>query len=92
MNLSPLDYLLIALAGWRLAYFITSERGPFRAAERLRTLAPLGGLTTCLKCASFWTAALCFVLWTTVLQPVVIVLALSAAGLMLASFSGVQHG
>lgn len=92
MNLNPFDFLILALATWRLAYFITSETGPFGSAAWLRQVAPLGGLTTCLKCASFWMALAAYLLWMTPLQPVVIVLAVSGAGLMLASYTGVNHG
>lgn len=91
MNLSLLDFLLIAIATWRLAYLITSESGPFDIALRFRTRFPLGGLTTCLKCASVWTAIACYLLWLTPLQPVVWVLAVSGGALMLASYTGVNH-
>ena len=56
MDLSWLDFLLLALFCWRAAHLITSESGPFNLAARFRTRFPLGGLTTCLKCASVWTA------------------------------------
>lgn len=91
MTLTATDLLIIALATWRLSYFITSEIGPFGVAAWVRKVAPLGGLTTCLKCASFWTALACFLLWLTPLQPLVWVLAAAGAALMLASYSGVSH-
>lgn len=89
--MSLLDLLILGLAAWRLAHLITSESGPFNLAGRFRSRFPLGGLTTCLKCASVWTAAIVFLLGMTPLYPLVWVLAISAASLMLASFSGVQH-
>jgi hypothetical protein len=89
--MNPLDLLILALATWRLAYLVTSEKGPFDIALRFRTRFPLGGLTSCLKCASLWCAAVLFVLGLTPLYPVVWVLAVSGAALMLASFSGVAH-
>lgn len=92
LNLNALSLLVLALATWRLAYLITSERGPFNLAGRFRERFPLGGLTTCLKCASIWTAVGCYLLWLTPLQPLVWLLAVSGAALMLASYTGVNHG
>lgn len=89
--MSWLDYVIIALATWRLAYFIAREDGPWLIAQRIRARFPLGGLTSCLYCASFWTGALAFGLWLTPLQPIVVILALSGAALMLASYTGVNH-
>lgn len=83
-----LDLFILALASWRLAYFVTKEAGPFRIAARLRERVALGGLLTCLYCASFWTSAACLLLWFTPLYIVVIVLAISAFGLMLAKWTG----
>lgn len=93
--MTPLSLLLIALFCWRTAYFITSESGPFDSATKLRAALPLGGMLTCLRCASVWTALLGFLLWTfggQVGQAIVTVGALSGAALMAASYSGVGHG
>lgn len=89
--MDALEFLIVALAGWRAAYFITKESGPFRIAARLRQRWPLGGLTRCLYCASVWTAAAAYGIWLTPLSPIVFVLALSAAGLMLANFTGMTY-
>ena len=83
--------LMIGLAGWRLAFFITREEGPWRIAERLRNRFPLGGATSCVYCASFWTTLLMAALWLNGLSFVVLVFAASAAGLMLAVYSGAQR-
>lgn len=89
-----LSTLVMAVATWRLAYMLVYEDGPFRAFDRLREKTDLGGLLSCVKCSSIWTAALILVLWYMggVAQAFVLVLALSGAGLMLASFSGADRG
>lgn len=87
-----LDLIILALAAWRLAYFVTREQGPWRIAERFRNKFALGGLSTCLYCASFWTSILVLLLSFTPLHIVNLILAIGAAGLMLASYTGVNHG
>lgn len=87
-----LDLLILALAAWRIAYFVTRESGPFSFMSRLRDKYALGGLLTCIYCASVWTAALVFILSFTPLHVVNVVAAISGAGLMLASYTGVNHG
>lgn len=94
MSLNWLDLLLLALFCWRTAHLIASESGPFNLMGRFRSRFPLGGLTTCVKCASVWTAALGWLLWTfgsEAGQAVVIVGAVSGAALMLATYTGVAH-
>lgn len=85
-----LDWLLIALATWRLSFMVAHESGPWRVFERLRTRYPLGGLTNCMRCLSVWIAAFLFVTYD-VLQPAVIILAISGAALMLHSYTGAGH-
>lgn len=99
------DLLIIALAAWRLAYMLTSEDGPLAVFKRARDtlmkramnndydLQPgtWGALFSCVYCMSIWTGAVCYGLWFTPLQPVVIVLAVSAVGLMLASYTGLMR-
>lgn len=87
------DLLVLALAAWRLAYLLVREDAPWRVFARLRTRFPLGGLLDCVYCASIWTAAGMMLLWNIggVGQVFVVVLAISGAGLMLATFSGVAY-
>ena len=89
--MQPLDVLLVALATWRLAYFVSSESGPFAFMQRLRAKNDLGGLLTCPKCVSIWAAGLMVFLVFTPLVFVVWVFAVSGAALMLASYSGANH-
>jgi hypothetical protein len=86
------DLLIIALAAWRLAYLLTKESAPFNLMGRFRTRYPLGGLLTCIYCASVWTALLCMGLYLTPLAPVVWIFAISGGALMLASWTGANHG
>ena len=90
-QLSFLDLIVLSIATWRLAYFATREKGPFAIARRLRDRFPLGGLSTCTYCASFWCAALWLILWFTPLVPIVYIFALSGAALMLGSYTGVNR-
>lgn len=90
-SLTALDIAVLALATWRLSYAITKEKGPFAVFATLRERLPLGGLTTCLKCASFWIAFVLLVLYATPLRVVVIVFALSGLALMLGAYTGASH-
>lgn len=92
MPISILDLLILACATWRLAYFVARESGPFGSAKFIRERLPLGGLTTCIKCASFWTALLMLVLYVSPLRVIVLVFAVSGAALMIASYTGANHG
>lgn len=89
--MSVFELFVIALAGWRLGYFVTHERGPFGVMLSLRNKTTIGGLLTCIKCAIFWTVALMYGLILTPLAPIVYVFAASGTALMLASYTGVYH-
>ncbi len=87
-SLTALDIALIACAVWRLSYAITKEKGPFAVFTKLRERLPLGGLTTCIKCAGWWAALLMVILYVTPLRVVVVVFGVSGLALMLASYTG----
>lgn len=73
--ISGLELLVIALAGWRLAYLVTNEDGPANVFGWLRRrLGPsewgaevkpgsLDKLVSCVYCMSFWTAAAMALAW-----------------------------
>lgn len=91
-----LDLILIAIATFRLAWFFTRESGPWGVAASIRKTTTLGGLLDCWKCATFWTAALCLILWyTPALQPIgaalVIVFAVSGAAILVTHWTGANH-
>lgn len=95
LNLSLLDLLVIALAAWRLAYFIAKDYAPFGLMDKLRKRyvkdRTKPTVLTCIYCSSIWAALVMLALWFTPLQVVVWVFAVSAAALMLGSYSGVSQ-
>ena len=88
MNFNPFEFLILALATWRTAHLLVKEDAPFRLMVRIRARTTLGGLLTCVKCASVWMAALMLALWFTPLAWLVWIAAISGAALMLASYTG----
>ena len=91
MVISTLDLLVIALSAWRLAFMLVKEEGPFHIFERARARFALGGLLTCVYCASVWTAALSWGLLQTSLAPIIYILAASGLALMLQRYVGFDH-
>lgn len=95
---SLLDVLILMLATWRTAHLLTSEDAPFRLMARIRERTTLGGLLTCIKCASVWTAALLLWFYSAFIQPLslaefmLLIPAVSGGALMLASYTGVNRG
>lgn len=89
--MSPLDLIIIALATFYLAYSLTLLEGPFKAFVKLRFWLPLGGLTQCIYCMALWVGALCYVLYNTTLQPVVVVLAIAGLGMVIYRYTGANH-
>ena len=91
--MNALDLLIVSLAAWRLAYLIVREDAPFRVMARLRARTTLGGLLTCIYCCSIWSAGGALILYQAggVWQMIVFVLSVSAAALMLASYTGVNR-
>lgn len=89
--MNPFEFVVIAAACWRTAHLLVYEEAPFRLVARIRERTTLGGLLSCMKCASVWTAALMLALWFTPLQPMVWIAAISGGALMLASYTGANH-
>ena len=90
--MQPLDLIILALAVWRLSYLIIKEDAPFKLMKRFREKHPNWGVFNCLYCASIWTALFWLLVWQVpALHPLVWVFAISGAGLMLSSYSGVNH-
>ena len=84
-----LEFLLVALATWYLAYAITSTHGPFKVFERIRKFTTLGGLLDCPICLSPWLALLMLVVPFGV---GIIALALAGAAMLLHGFTGWRFG
>lgn len=90
--MSITDLLIISLATWRLAYFISKENAPFDAMKRLRERFPLGGGTACIYCVSVWMAILSWLVMQTPLYPLVYIAAISGGAMMLWRYTGGEHG
>lgn len=92
---TPLDLLILALATWRLAYFIARDHAPFGVMTWLRKRyapdADKPSILNCIYCSSIWAALVVLVLWFTPFQPVVWLLAVSGAALMLGSYTGASQ-
>jgi hypothetical protein len=71
-SVSPVDFVLLALATWRLTSLLVQEEGPWGIFVKLRYalgvrydehsvaygLTTLAALFTCMWCASVWTGAI----------------------------------
>lgn len=89
MNL--LDFLILAAATLYLSFALTKTHGPFHLFEKARERFPLGGLTTCIVCASPWVAALCYGLLLTPLKPLVFVFAVAGLAMFAAFYNGMAQ-
>ena len=94
--ISLTDLLILALATYSMAWFVTRESGPFGLAAALRGVTTLGGLLDCWKCAAFWCGLLLLLCWYwAALQPVgvwfVALWAVRGGAVMLASWTGANH-
>ena len=90
-DLALLDLVLLALATWYVAEVVTHQDGPFGVFDWLRRRFPLGGLTSCIVCASFWAALVLFVVHWRIAPVVTWVFAAAGLALMLRSYTGVRH-
>jgi hypothetical protein len=89
------EFLLLALASWRLASMLIYETGPFAVFDRLRAAANrlgAGGVFACIWCMSVWVAGAAVLLYhiaPTMLTITAIWLALSAAIVFIDN--GIEH-
>ena len=99
MGFTILDYLVMAVATWRVSAIITEEHGPFGVFkwirhETLRRLASNGKcditLVACIKCASVWVALLVLLAYS-FFPEVVWCFSISGMALFLRSYTGVSH-
>ena len=88
--MQALDLLILALATWRLAYFATKESGPWGVMATVRAVSTLGGLLTCIYCASVWTALLAYLVYL-VFPPAVYIVAASGGAMLLHRYTGADH-
>lgn len=87
--MSATDLIILALAALYAAHAIGWSYGPFHIFKTLRARLPLGGLTDCTFCLSFWAAAAFYLLWQTDARPFVYIVAAAGAAVAIASYTGV---
>lgn len=89
------EFILCALAVWRLAHLLAREDGPFDLVFKLRKSAGqgfFGALLDCFYCLSLWIAIpFAFLLCTEWLQGIVVWLALSGAASLLYKLTEKNH-
>lgn len=88
--MNPLDFVLIALATFYVAFAVSSTHGPGGAFAWLRAHLALGGLTQCLVCLSPWCAALFYALLL-VAPYVTWIFAAAGASVFVWRYSGGAH-
>jgi hypothetical protein len=89
--MQPFDILVLAVATWYIAHVITRTDGPYGVFRKLRKEMPMGGLLTCITCASIWVALIFWIVWQTPIGAVVYPFTIAGAGLMFGAFSGASH-
>jgi hypothetical protein len=82
------DLLILILATWYAAYSVANKGGPWNVFGWLRQHVPLGGLTTCIVCLSFWFGVAFYLLSITVLAPVVYPFAAAGGAILLYRYTG----
>ena len=86
MEINPLDFIIAAIATWRLSYMVTKENGPFGVFLFART--KMGGALDCIYCLSVWVATVCTVLLYFNLALILYPFAISGLAMMLRSYTG----
>ena len=89
--MSPLDYIVIALATFYLSYVLTITEGPWKSLVKLRYWLPMGGMFECIYCAALWIGVGCYLLYNTPLQPVVSICGVVGLGMAVFRFTGGAH-
>lgn len=86
--MTALDFAVLGLAVWRLAYLLARESGPYDVLVRLRAGARWALRSDvppeqpgCVLCVSVWTAIGLFALWQVLQWPVIMlaIMGLAAA-------------
>lgn len=84
-----IEIVVAGLAGYRLAGLLVEDEGPFRIFARMRerlgapevgeVRGPFGGVLSCMRCATVWTAAACYLLFQIAPPPIEVLAAASIA-------------
>ncbi len=87
--MTPLNFLLLALFAWYVAYVLIKTSGPFHVFARLRKVTTLGGLLECIWCLIIWIAVIGYLLLMhTEAQEIVYVGAAAGLGMILHRYTG----
>lgn len=89
--MNPLDFIVLSLAAFYVAYAVSSTHGPFGVFGWLRDHLSLGGLTACIICLSPWVAALFYWLLTTPVAWLVWIFAGAGMSVFVYRWTGGQH-
>lgn len=87
-----IEFLVISMGAWYMAYVVTHLSGPFNVFGRVRDwsrrnvkdITPKGSFAEaieCIYCIAFWAGALLYAVWLTPAQPAVYVLAIAGGAL-----------
>lgn len=85
--MTPLDAIALGLAVFYAAYSITRTHGPFHIFEAVRVRYPLGGLTACFYCVTFWAAIVAYTLLV-IFPPALYIVAAAGAASFLYRYTG----
>lgn len=85
------DLLILTFAALYPAFALTKTDGAFGMFKTIRERLPLGGLTTCLYCALFWSGLVVYLLWWTPLQPFVFILAIAGLATAVSFYIGMAQ-
>ena len=83
--MTPVDFAIVALACWYLAYSVVKLSGPFGVFTWLRTK---GELFTCIYCVSLYVAIGFAAIWLTPARPLVYPFALAGLALTIHRYTG----
>ena len=89
--MTPVNLVILALASWRLAYFIVYDDAPYKIMKRIRDKFPNWQVLDCIYCASVWTAIICYALLLTSAYWIVDILAVSGGAMMFWRYTGGKH-
>lgn len=84
-----LTLVTLALATLYWSHAISKTHGAFGVFETMRKRLPLGGLTACPVCLSFWIAIAFWLLMFTPLYPIVTVSAVAGGAVVVGFYTGI---
>lgn len=92
LELTALDFLILAVATWRASYMLVKENGPRHVFAHIRDMTRHWELFDCQYCVSIWVAAFMFIAMIGPFAPLVLVFAVSGMAVMLGNYTGADYG